>query len=53
MTFPSLLGVIPKSLTEIAFSIACKQEISNGWIEIVCESTVAIEASDLMGVSAP
>jgi len=53
MTFPSLFGVIPKSLIEIDFSIACKHEISKGCIEIVCESTVLIVASDLIGVSAP
>jgi len=29
-----LFGVIPKSLIEIDFSIACKQEISKGCIEI-------------------
>jgi len=50
---PSLFGVIPKSLMEIDFSIACKHEISKGCIEIVCESTVLIVASDLIGVSAP
>ena len=30
ITLPSLFGVIPKSLIEIDFSIACKHEISNG-----------------------
>ena len=48
MTFPSLFGVIPKSLIEIAFSIAWRHDWSKGWIDIVWESTVDIFASDFI-----
>ena len=50
---PLFIGLNPRLLTNIAFSISSSLSFSQGWIESVCESGVLTFAIWLSGVKDP
>jgi len=53
MSDPSLLGVSPRSLPMIAFSIALMRPLSQAWMTMSRGSGALIAASEMSGVGVP
>lgn len=53
MTLPSLVGFTPRSLSRMAFSTACMDDLSKTWTMTIRGSGSVNDASWLIGVGVP